>query len=103
MGAAADEVRAPHVHTPGVDLTQLTGRFPRWAERKLVPKVLVANQTRILEAVADLQAWLPGVPVNTVTPAGLKASVDEIAASADVPGGVGAGAAIWRPAPARRR
>ena len=56
---------------PRVDLTQLTGRFPRWAERKLVPKVLVANQTRILEAVADRPgAWLPGVPVNTVTPAG---------------------------------
>jgi hypothetical protein len=66
---------------PRVDLTQLTGRFPRWAERKLVPKVLVANQTRILEAVADrCGAWLPGVPVNTVTPAAGTTSVDEIAA-----------------------
>jgi SAM-dependent methyltransferase len=65
---------------PRVDLGRLTGRFPRWAERKLVPKVLVANQTRILEAVADRRgAWLPGVPVNTVTPTG-EASVDEIAA-----------------------
>jgi hypothetical protein len=34
-----------------------------------VPKVLVANQTRIVEAVADPEgAWLPGVPVTTVTP-----------------------------------
>jgi SAM-dependent methyltransferase len=66
---------------PRVDLTQLPGRFPRWAERKLVPKVLVANQTRILEAVADGRgAWLPGVPVNTVTPAAGTTSVDEIAA-----------------------
>ena len=66
---------------PRVDLTQLTGRFPKWAERKLVPKVLVANQTRILEAVADRSgAWLPGVPVNTVTPATGTTSVDEIAA-----------------------
>jgi SAM-dependent methyltransferase len=66
---------------PRVDITQLTGRFPKWAERKLVPKVLVANQTRIIEAVADGPgAWLPGVPVNTVTPAGFAASVDEIAA-----------------------
>jgi SAM-dependent methyltransferase len=65
---------------PRVDLDALTGRFPRWAERKLVPKVLVANQTRILEAVGDPQgAWLPGVPVNTVTPTDATA-VDEVAA-----------------------
>jgi N-6 DNA Methylase len=55
---------------PRVDLGKLTGRFPAWAARKLVPKVLVANQTRIIEAVADPDgAWLPGVPVTTVTPA----------------------------------
>lgn len=54
---------------PRVDVSKLAGRFPAWAARKLVPKVLVANQTRIIEAVADpLGAWLPGVPVNTVTP-----------------------------------
>jgi len=66
---------------PRVDLSRLTGRFPRWAERKLVPKVLVANQTRILEAVADPSgAWLPGVPVNTVTPIDASTRVDAIAA-----------------------
>jgi SAM-dependent methyltransferase len=54
---------------PRVDLGKLDGRFPAWAARKLVPKVLVANQTRIIEAVADPDgAWLPGVPVSTVTP-----------------------------------
>lgn len=54
---------------PRVDLGKLTGRFPAWAARKLVPKVLVANQTRVIEAVADPRgAWLPGVPVSTVTP-----------------------------------
>lgn len=54
---------------PRVDVSRLTGRFPAWAARKLVPKVLVANQTRIVEAVADPDgAWLPGVPVSTVTP-----------------------------------
>lgn len=54
---------------PRVDLARLDGRFPAWARRKLVPKVLVANQTRIVEAVADPDgAWLPGVPVTTVTP-----------------------------------
>ncbi len=54
---------------PRVDLSKLTGRFPAWAARKLVPKVLVANQTRVVEAVADpTGAWLPGVPVTTATP-----------------------------------
>ena len=54
---------------PRVDLDMLTGRFAGWAKRKLVPKVLVANQTRVIEAVADPDgAWLPGVPVTTATP-----------------------------------
>src|SRR5688572_27921587 len=51
-----------------------------WADRMLVPKVLVANQTLVVEAVADPDgSWLPGVPVTTCLPrAG--ASVWEIAA-----------------------
>jgi len=54
---------------PRVDVAKLPGRFPAWAARKLVPKVLVANQTSVIEAVADPDgAWLPGVPVVTVTP-----------------------------------
>ena len=66
---------------PRVDLSRLTGRFPAWAVRKLVPKVLVANQTRIIEAVADpAGAWLPGVPVSTVTPTDSNVSVAELAA-----------------------
>lgn len=65
---------------PRVDLARLTGRFSDWAARKLVPKVLVANQTRVIEAVADpTGAWLPGVPVSTVAPVG-EASVWEVAA-----------------------
>jgi hypothetical protein len=54
---------------PRVDLSRLEGRFPAWAERKLVPKVLVANQTKMVEAVADLDGrWLPGVPVTSIVP-----------------------------------
>ncbi len=54
---------------PRVDLAHLTGRFPRWAENMLRPKVLVAAQTRTIEAVADVNGeWLPGVPVTTVFP-----------------------------------
>ena len=38
----------------------------RWAASRLVPKVLVANQTKRIEAVHDAHgAWLPGVPVIT--------------------------------------
>jgi len=54
---------------PRVDLSKLEGRFVEWADRKLVPKVLVANQTRLVEAVADVEgAWIPGVPVTSVVP-----------------------------------
>ena len=42
-----------------------------WARRRLVPKVLVANQTQIVEAVCDARGeWLPGVPVIGVYPRG---------------------------------
>lgn len=56
-------------HHPRVDLSKLEGRFTEWARRKLVPKVLVANQTSLVEAVADVEgAWIPGVPITTVVP-----------------------------------
>jgi hypothetical protein len=54
---------------PRVDVARLDPRMRAWAQRMLVPKVLVANQTRIVEAVADPHgAWLPGVPVSSVVP-----------------------------------
>lgn len=54
---------------PHVDLSKLEGRFVDWARRKLVPKVLVANQTSQIEAVADADGtWIPGVPITSVTP-----------------------------------
>lgn len=61
---------AKQVHeAPRIELERLDARMQRWAARKLVPKVLVANQTRIIEAVADPTGdWLPGVPVTTVVP-----------------------------------
>lgn len=61
---------------PRVDLARLTPRMRRWADARLVPKVLVANQTRIIEAVVDdAGSWLPGVPLITVAPsAGIDAS-----------------------------
>lgn len=69
---------------PRVDLETLDGRFSTWARRMLVPKVVVANQTSVVEAVADRHgAWIPGVPVTSAVPYRdrlLTTSVDEIEA-----------------------
>ena len=54
-----------------VDLDALAGdtKLATWASRRLVPKVLLATQGKVLEAVADAEgAWLPSVPVITVRP-----------------------------------
>jgi SAM-dependent methyltransferase len=53
---------------PRVDLTRLTPVMRRWAAQRLVAKILIANQTRVIEAVHDADgAWLPSVPVLTCT------------------------------------
>jgi SAM-dependent methyltransferase len=53
---------------PRVALDRLSPAMRRWAARRLVPKILIANQTRVVEAVHDpAGAWLPGVPVITCT------------------------------------
>ena len=54
---------------PRVDLAALDPKMQAWAHRRLVPKVLIANQTAIIEAVCDADgAWLPGVPVVAAYP-----------------------------------
>lgn len=54
---------------PRIDIDALDEKMQRWAHRRLVPKVLVANQTPIIEAVCDpMGEWLPGVPVVSVYP-----------------------------------
>ena len=53
---------------PRVDLERLSPKLRLWAGRRLVPKILIANQTRVIEAVADpIGEWLPSVPVITCT------------------------------------
>ncbi len=54
---------------PRVDRTAFAPFMQRWADRCLVPKVLLATQTRVLEAVVDeAGAWLPAVPVVRLVP-----------------------------------
>jgi predicted RNA methylase len=49
----------------------LTGPAGEWARARLVPKVMVATQTRVVEAAADEDGrWLPAVPVVSVVPEG---------------------------------
>ena len=51
---------------PRVDLSRLSPALQRWAHDRLVPKILIANQTKVIEAVFDERGeWLPGVPVIT--------------------------------------
>ena len=53
---------------PRVSLDRLSPKLQQWAAQRLVPKILVANQTRVIEAVHDAAgAWLPSVPVITCT------------------------------------
>jgi hypothetical protein len=55
---------------PTVELDRLTPALRRWADGLLVPKVVVANQTRVIEAAVDEAGrWLPGVPALTARPA----------------------------------
>lgn len=56
---------------PAVDLERLAAEsdLGGWAASRLVPKVLVATQTRVLEAVVDAGgSWLPSTPVISVVP-----------------------------------
>jgi methylase of polypeptide subunit release factors len=54
---------------PRVDPSGFSPFMQRWAERCLVPKVLVATQSRVLEAVVDEAGhWLPAVPVVRAVP-----------------------------------
>jgi SAM-dependent methyltransferase len=54
---------------PVVELANLETSMTAWVARRLLPKVLVATQTRVLEACADpLGEFVPSVPVVSVIP-----------------------------------
>lgn len=51
---------------PRVAVDLLSPSMRSWAARRLVPKILIANQTKVIEAVHDAAGgWLPSVPVIT--------------------------------------
>ena len=53
---------------PRVEVSSLSPAMQRWAAQRLVPKILIANQTRRIEAVIDRDgSWLPSVPVISCT------------------------------------
>jgi hypothetical protein len=57
---------------PWVDLDSLAeadARLARWGSERLVPKVVVATQTRVLEVAVDVDgSWWPSVPTIAVAP-----------------------------------
>ncbi|MGZ4682873.1 MAG: N-6 DNA methylase [Acidimicrobiales bacterium] len=57
---------------PVVDLDGLRRAEPRlagWADQRLVPKIVLAAQTRVLEVAVDLEGrWWPSVPTIAVVP-----------------------------------
>jgi hypothetical protein len=54
---------------PRVRLSLLTPEMQRWARSRLVPKILLATQTKVLEAAVDAAGeWLPTTPLISVMP-----------------------------------
>ena len=52
---------------PGSTTAALDGALERWVRQRLVPKVVLATQTKVLEAAVDLDgAWVPSTPVISV-------------------------------------
>lgn len=68
-GSRSTRFAKQRFEAPRVDLARLTPALQTWARTRLVPKVLVATQTKVIEAVVDEQGeWLPSVPVISVVP-----------------------------------
>lgn len=60
-------------HRPVVDVSRVNGRVSRWLRDRQRSKVLVATQTRIVEAAVDeLGRWYPCTPVISVEPTGFE-------------------------------
>lgn len=56
-------------HAPRVDLARLDPELHSWARARLRPKILLATQTRTIEAVVDERGeWLPVTPLISIVP-----------------------------------
>ena len=65
-GVRAVRFAKQHFAAPRVAVERLSPALQRWAAARLVPKILIANQTKVIEAVHDMYGeWLPSVPVIT--------------------------------------
>lgn len=73
-----DRVRYTH---PVVDLQRVDEGVRPWVEARMVPKVLVASQTKVIEAVVDEAGRaVPGTPVVSVEPTDPEVDVWHLAA-----------------------
>ncbi|RMH81210.1 MAG: hypothetical protein D6683_04555, partial [Actinomyces sp.] len=55
--------------TPTVDLAAVPAAIDPWVRARLVPKVVVASQTRVVEAAVDADGcWVPSTPVVSIEP-----------------------------------
>jgi hypothetical protein len=68
-GQRATRFARRRFEAPRVAVDALPPALRAWAAARLVPKVLVATQTPVIEAAVDATgAWLPSVPLITVVP-----------------------------------
>jgi hypothetical protein len=59
---------ARYLH-PRVDVDALDGRLGRWVRDRLHQKVVLATQTKVLEAAVDVHGtWVPSTPVIAIQP-----------------------------------
>lgn len=71
---------------PTVDPSAVEPSIATWVRDRLVPKLLVASQTRVLEAIVDRRGhMLPCTPVVTVEPLPGAPSLDHLAAALTAP------------------
>jgi hypothetical protein len=70
-GTARTKFNREWFESPCVDVEGLSEPLRAWAKSRLVPKILVATQTKVIEFIVDLDGvTLPSVPVLTLTSKG---------------------------------
>jgi hypothetical protein len=68
-GARTTRVHGRVLRHPRVRVDELDGALARWVADRLQPKVVLATQTRVLEAAVDVDGrWVPSTPVIAVQP-----------------------------------